>query len=171
MLLFRSNTFMKRLVCLLSIMTGASFLATGEKPPKPGSLYTWTTEKGTITLTVEWDSYENVLRGMLTNSTPLTLTIGRIHLRQYRQPLLGIIVDSPVGQVSNVPPGNTAVYNAIGTKAQLGCSVVIDSVDLFLEDVSGNRGSTKLKADGAEPYWYTGPSCYWEERKYKKSKR
>ena len=153
-------------------MVTATVLTGADKPPKPGSSYAWNTPKGQITLTVGWSRYEGVLSGTLRNSTSLTIALAIIHLRQYRQPLSGIIVDSPIGQVSNVPPNNTAVYDAIGTRTSIGCAVVIDSVELFVEDRSGNRGSTKLKTEAdAEPYWYTGPSCFWEERKYKKSKK
>jgi hypothetical protein len=146
-------------------------LVGADKTAKPGSSYTWDGPNGAITLTVKWDSFQGVLSGTLKNSTSLTIALGIINLRQYRQPLSGIIIDSPIAEVKNVPANNTAVYDAIGTKTSVGCAVVIDSVELSFEDSSGNNGSTKLKTEAdTEPYWYTGPSCYWEERKYKKSK-
>lgn len=163
---------MKRSFAVLMLMGTATLLAGADKAPKPGSSYTWKLPKGAITITVGWSSSAGVLSGTLKNSTSLTLALATIYLRQYRQPLSSIIVDSPIGQVSNVPSNNTAVFDAIGTKISVGCAIVIDSVELFLEDSSGNRGSTKLKtAADAEPYWYSGSGCYWEERKYKQSKK
>jgi hypothetical protein len=41
---------------------------------------------------------------------------------------------------------------------------------VVFEDNSGSRSSANLKTENAEPYWYTGQGCYWEERKYKKAK-
>jgi hypothetical protein len=163
---------MNRSFAALMLIGTATLLAGADKAPKPGSSYTWKLPNGAITITVGWSNSEGVLSGTLRNGTSLTLALATIHLRQYRQPLSGIIVDSPIGQVSNVPSNNTAVFDAIGAKTSVGCAIVIDSVELILEDASGNRGSTTLKTKAdAQLYWYSGSGCYWEERKYKKSNK
>ena len=155
------------------LLAGISTVALGaNKVLKAGSFYSWDVSSGAIAVSVRWESFEGVLRGTLKNTTSLTVRLATNHLRQYRQPLSGVIVESVRANVSNVPPQNEAVYDAIGMKTSVGCSVVLDSVEIYFEDASGKREMARLKTGAdASPYWYGGPGCYWEEKKYKKSQK
>ena len=87
-------------------------------------------KRKSLTLTMGWDRHEDVLRGRLANSTSFTITSATINLRQYVQPLSGVITNSPSGHVSNVPPNQAAVFAVGGGDVSFGCAVVIDSVEL-----------------------------------------
>jgi hypothetical protein len=138
----------------------------GEKKPKPGAAYTWRLQTGSITLSLKWCAFDGVLRGVIQNSTRLSLENAVVSYRQYLQPLSGLIIDSPIAIVSSIPPLQSAEYRPVGVQLYQGCAIVLDSLDVLLRDVAGNQERQRLTAPDAEPFWYGG--CQGEERKYRK---
>lgn len=146
-----------------------ALLAAGLLPAE--TYYTWTSEKGQISVEdVHWgQTTDDLPHGLLRNSTEFSVVMATIRFRQYQQPGRPL-VDSPIAVVSALPPGETGVFDALGTKLWAGCAVVLDSVSVILEDSTGARGQQTLKAGAdAGPVWLNKPRCTREKLKYEKT--
>lgn len=129
----------------------------------------WEFPQGRIAVVIGGWSYENPDRiaGVLINGTTFRVDSAEVHLTRFADRVRLLPPSSPIGLVSTVPPGGSALFAAYLTPGGTGCTAVLQGVEIV---VDGQLVPLTLQAP-SPPLWFAGNGCFEEARGYKKAMR